>query len=136
MSCDLSHLPDKDPIRRCWWREYISKTVRSLCGAVSFCVTKGYVCGDRCYVIAMARTAPQQSDGFADVAAFPVFPSAIEVNENALPPSFVKQSVLVCLRSRRLEHLVGESGKAQCSTSLIGKWTGHIGANVDKTRRC
>jgi len=34
---------------------------------VSFCVTKGYVCGDRCYVIAMARTAPQQSDGFADV---------------------------------------------------------------------
>jgi len=27
----------------------ISKTVRSLCGAVSFCVTKGYVCGDRCY---------------------------------------------------------------------------------------
>jgi len=44
----------------------ISKTVRSLCGAVSFCVTKGYVCGDRCYVIAMARTAPQQSDGFAD----------------------------------------------------------------------
>ena len=44
----------------------ISKTVRSLCGAVSFCVTKGYVCGDRCYVIAMTRTAPQQSDGFAD----------------------------------------------------------------------
>jgi len=51
---------------RCWELNSISKTVRSLCGAVSFCVTKGYVCGDRCYVIAMARTAPQQSDGFAD----------------------------------------------------------------------
>ena len=40
---------------------------------MSFCVTKGYVCGDRCYVIAMARAAPQQSDGFAD-AAWPLAP--------------------------------------------------------------
>jgi len=31
------------------WDTSISRTVRSLCGAVSFCVTKGYVCGDRCY---------------------------------------------------------------------------------------
>ena len=29
----------------------ISKIVRSLCGAVSFCVAEGYVCGDRCVTL-------------------------------------------------------------------------------------
>jgi len=67
----------------------ISKTVRSLCGAVSFCVTKGYVCGDRCYVIAMARTAPQQSDGFADGGVYECLwnhaRSTPPIGQNVLP---------------------------------------------------
>jgi len=73
-------------------QHHISKTVRSLCGAVSFCVTKGYVCGDRCYVIAMARTAPQQSDGFADAGLMEGTKADVDATHAAALPQAPNQT--------------------------------------------